>query len=60
MSIEIIGEDLMEFEEVLRKKKKRTTIMIAYFKMHSNRRPLVGYNEFTSSCVFIFVFMQTV
>lgn len=59
MSIEIIGEDLMEFEEVLRKK-KRTTIMIAYFKMHSNRRPLVGYNEFTSSCVFIFVFMQTV
>lgn len=58
MSIEIIGEDLMEFEEVLRKKK--TTIMIAYFKMHSNRRPLVGYNEFTSSCVFIFVFMQTV
>lgn len=59
MSIEIIGEDLMEFEEVLRKKKK-TTIMIAYFKMHSNRRPLDGYNEFTSSCVFIFVFMQTV
>lgn len=39
----------MEFEGVLRSDRKKTTILIAYFKAHSNGRPLVACNEIACS-----------
>lgn len=51
MSFEILIAGWMEFDEVWRKDRKKKIIPIAYFMVHSNKRPFVARNEMTYNLI---------